>query len=101
MPTPVWVAAGSAHLYAWSVVDAGKVKRLRRDGRVTVAACDVRGKQSGEPVSGTARLLDAEGPERVRSLLKRKYGIAGRLALLGSLVRRGRSGTIGIEITLD
>lgn len=28
----------------------------------------------------------------------RKYGLAGRLVILGSLIRRGSAGTVGIRI---
>jgi uncharacterized protein len=98
VPTPVWVVADDEALYAWSTAAAGKVKRIRRDGSVLLAACDFRGNPTGPSKQGDARLLDAEGTERVRDLLKRKYGLLGRLTLLGSLVRRGKSGTIGIEI---
>lgn len=98
VPTPVWVVAEDGLLYAWSAADAGKVKRIRRDGAVRVAACDFRGNQSGPDVPATARLLDAQGTERVRDLIKGKYGITGRLTLMGSILRRGRAGTVGIEI---
>lgn len=98
VPTPVWVVADGDLLYAWSAADAGKVKRIRRDGSVLLAACDFRGNTDGPSQPGKARLMDGDGTERVRTLIKRKYGITGRLTLLGSLVRRGKSGTIGIEI---
>jgi PPOX class probable F420-dependent enzyme len=98
--TPLWVAADDAALYVWTPAGAGKVKRIRNSGDVTVAPCDVRGKPSAEPVAAHAALLDADETERVRALLRRKYGIMGRLVLLGSRLRRGPSGTVGIRITL-
>lgn len=98
VPTPVWVVTDDTMLYAWSAADAGKVKRIRRDGAVLLATCDLRGNPSGPSKPGTARLMDAEGTDRVRGLIKRKYGITGRLTLFGSVLRRGKSGTIGIEI---
>ncbi|SCG01245.1 hypothetical protein GA0115255_116141, partial [Streptomyces sp. Ncost-T6T-2b] len=42
MPTPVWVMRDGDCLAVWSVADAGKVKRIRNSGRVTVAPCDWR-----------------------------------------------------------
>lgn len=98
VPTPVWVVVDGQVLYAWSAADAGKVKRIRRDGAVLLAECDFKGNPSGPSQPGTARLMDAEGTERVRELIRRKYGITGRLTLLGSLLRRGKSGTVGIEL---
>ncbi|WP_127784341.1 PPOX class F420-dependent oxidoreductase [Rhodococcus sp. X156] len=101
VPTPVWVAHDGAALVIWTATDAGKVKRIRRDPAVTVAPCDARGKPRGSAVSGTATVLDADATERVRQLIQRKYGIAGRVAILGSRLRRGRSGTVGVAVTLD
>ena len=36
VPTPVWAVRDGDALAVWTVSDAGKVKRIRRDGRVTV-----------------------------------------------------------------
>jgi uncharacterized protein len=36
----------------------------------------------------------------VRALLRRKYGLMGRLTLVGSRLRRGRAGTVGVAIRL-
>jgi hypothetical protein len=107
VPTAVWFARdddggeGSAgvELLVWTVTGSGKVKRLRRDGTVTIAACDVRGKPTGTAIDGQARLLDAQGSQRTRDLIARRYGLFGRLTMLGSRLRRGPEGTIGIAIT--
>ncbi|MEU9375759.1 PPOX class F420-dependent oxidoreductase [Streptomyces sp. NPDC048255] len=73
--TPVWAVADGGELYVWTRSDSWKVKRIRRDGRVTVTACDVRGRvEEGAAVrEGRARLLDEEGLRRVRRLMSRKY----------------------------
>jgi PPOX class probable F420-dependent enzyme len=101
VPTPVWVVRDGDALAIWTVTDAGKVKRIRRDGTVLVGPCDVRGRPTGEQVPGRATVLDADGTARVRDLLRRKYGFFGRLTLWGSRIRRGPNGTVGIRITLD
>ncbi|MEU8897428.1 PPOX class F420-dependent oxidoreductase [Nocardia sp. NPDC048505] len=98
--TPVWAVASEGRLYVWTVTDSWKVKRLRRNPAVTVQPCNVSGKPHGDIVEGTGRVLDAEGTEHVRKLLKKKYFITGPLVILGSNLRRGKSGTIGLEITL-
>lgn len=100
VPTPVWVVGDGDALAAWSAADTGKVKRIRRSGDVTVAPCDVRGRPQGAAVRGHAMILDRSGSDRVRQLLKRKYRLMGRLSLLGSRLRRGTGGTVGIRITL-
>ncbi|WP_228000612.1 PPOX class F420-dependent oxidoreductase [Nocardia australiensis] len=97
--TAVWAAPDDGKLYVWTVTDSWKVKRLRRNPAVTVQPCNASGKPHGDVIEGTGRILDADGTERVRKLLKRKYWLLGPLVILGSNLRRGKSGTIGIEIT--
>jgi PPOX class probable F420-dependent enzyme len=101
VPTPVWVVRdGHDALGVWTKADSGKVKRIRNRGDVLLSVCDVRGGPSGEQLLGRAEILGPEGTERYRALLARKYGLLGRLGLLGSRLRRGREGTIGVRITL-
>ncbi|MEU6072339.1 PPOX class F420-dependent oxidoreductase [Micromonospora sp. NPDC047074] len=100
VPTPVWAVRDGDALAVWSAADAGKVKRIRRSGDVTVAPCDVRGRPHGEAVAAHATLYDAADTRRVRELLKQKYRLLGRLTLLGSRLRRGEGGTIGIRVAL-
>ncbi|MFQ6325291.1 PPOX class F420-dependent oxidoreductase [Nocardia sp. CWNU-33] len=97
--TAVWAAADAGKLYVWTVTDSWKVKRLRRNPAVTVQPCSASGKPHGEVIEGTGRVLDADGTERVRKLLKKKYWLLGPLVILGSTLRRGKAATIGIEIT--
>ncbi|MDX3540880.1 PPOX class F420-dependent oxidoreductase [Streptomyces sp. MB09-01] len=73
--TPVWAVADGGELYVWTRSDSWKVKRIRNDGRVTVTACDVRGRvvEGAAVREGRARLLDEAGLRRVRKLMSRKY----------------------------
>ncbi|MFH8679630.1 PPOX class F420-dependent oxidoreductase [Streptomyces lydicus] len=102
--TPVWAVADGDELLVWTRDDSWKVKRLRREGRVTVTPCDVRGRiAEGTPsVEGTGRLLeDAAGLGRVRRAMARKYGLRFRLLDgVGALVRGGRRPHVGISVTL-
>ncbi|MDT8914330.1 PPOX class F420-dependent oxidoreductase [Amycolatopsis sp. PS_44_ISF1] len=102
VPSPVWAARDGAELVVWSEREAGKVKRIRHSGRVELQACDLRGKQThGAKATGTARLLDDEGSERVRRAIARKYGLIGRVTMTFSRLRGGSRRTIGIAITVD
>ena len=101
MPTPVWAAQDGTELMVWTETDAGKVKRIRRNGAVTLAPCDMRGRPKGEPVRGQARVLDAAATRRVRDLISKKYGFIGWLFIFVSRLRRGEEGTIGLAITVD
>ncbi|NGP08713.1 PPOX class F420-dependent oxidoreductase [Rhodococcus sp. 14C212] len=101
VPTAVWAAADADRLLVWTVTDSYKVKRLRRDPRITLAVCDVRGNPRSAAVPGTATVLDAAGTERARAVIARSYGILGWLTVKGSVLRRGRAGTVGIACVVD
>ncbi|MDH6139446.1 MULTISPECIES: PPOX class F420-dependent oxidoreductase [Kitasatospora] len=96
--TPVWVVRDGQALGVWTAADSWKVKRIRRRPEVLVGPCDMRGNPTGEPVPATAELVDAAP---YRPLLARKYGLLGRLTMLGSRLRRGTGGTVGIRIALS
>ncbi|PWI14713.1 PPOX class F420-dependent oxidoreductase [Streptomyces sp. Act143] len=100
VPTPVWVVRDGDGLGVWTVADSWKVKRIRARADVLVGPCDLRGNPTGEQVPGTAEICDPATSARYRKLIARKYGVVGRLSLLGSRLRRGTDGTVGIRITL-
>jgi hypothetical protein len=100
VPTPVWAARDGDSLVVWSASDAGKVKRIRRDGAVRLAPCTARGAATGPEVAGLAELLDADESDRVRGLIASRYGLLGRVTMLGSRLRRGPTGTVGIRLTV-
>jgi len=98
--TPVWVARADDSLLVWTVGASGKVKRIRRDGKVTVAACNVRGVPKGAAVEGHAEVMGPEGGRIARDLIKKKYGLRGRLFVWMSIRRRGEDATVGVKITV-
>jgi uncharacterized protein len=100
--TPVWVVGDGDRLAVWTAGGSGKVKRIRRNPAVTVAPCTIRGRLTGTPVSGTASILAADQTPRIKDLIRRKYGILGRLTLWSSRVRaRGVERSVALGITLD
>ena len=79
--TPVWFAAQAGRLYVFSEGDAGKVKRLRANPEIRVAACGVRGGLKGPWHSGRGRRIqDPAAIEAAYRALRRKYGLQMRLA---------------------
>jgi uncharacterized protein len=89
--TPVWFVIDEGRLLVWTSATSWKAKRLRRDSRVRVAACDFRGNVHGDPVDATAHFLSEAEGERVQRLLVAKYPIARRsLAWFTALVRKAR-----------
>ncbi|WP_433723626.1 PPOX class F420-dependent oxidoreductase [Actinoplanes sp. CA-051413] len=99
VPTPLWVVPDGPGLAFWTPAGTGKVKRIRNSDRVTVAACDVRGNVRGAAIEAQARIGDAADLRRVAEGLKRKYGLMGRLSLLGSKLRRGADGTLAVLVS--
>jgi uncharacterized protein len=99
--TPVWASKDGDRLYVWTETDAGKIKRLRNNGRVLLAPCDSRGGLQGAQVEGTAVVLDAPSDvARLRALHRAKYGLQFRLFDgFASVFRRAR-GHVGIEISV-
>ncbi len=83
--TPVWFAEDAGVLYIYSLVDAGKIKRIRRNPRVRVAPCTMGGEVRGAWVDATARIVEGEAAARGNQLLDRKYGWQRKL---GNLLRR-------------
>jgi len=99
VPTPLWVVPHDDGLAVWTPVGSGKLKRIRRNSRVTVAPCTFRGMPTGETVEAKARIGNRAETDRVRKALGRKYGLSGRLTVWGSKLRRGADGTVAIMIT--
>ncbi|MEI5033281.1 PPOX class F420-dependent oxidoreductase [Streptomyces sp. S1A(2023)] len=100
VPTPVWVMRDGGCLAVWSVADAGKVKRIRNSGRVTVAPCDWRGVPKGESVPGVGELPADQDTVHYLDLMKRKYGLVARVGLLGSRLKGSGHRAVGIRIRL-
>jgi PPOX class probable F420-dependent enzyme len=73
--TPIWFATTGDTLWMMTGGDSGKVKRLRHDSRVRVAACDVRGIVHGPWREGTARIAqDRRAIIDAHAILRAKYG---------------------------
>src|SRR5215471_8740994 len=75
VPTPIWVAACEGKLYAVTNGTSVKMKRLKANDRIRLAACDARGRVRGEWVEGHGRRVDDSVlMERAQRALQRKYG---------------------------
>lgn len=100
--TAVWHVVSGDELIIISDSNAGKVKRIRNNGKVLVTPCDMRGRiaPGAASVEGTARLLDEEQTEAGRRLLRRRY-VSSRLGYwVVQLLRLKRPPVIGIAVTL-
>jgi len=72
--TPVWFATdGDGTIYVYSLAKAGKVKRVRNNGKVRIAPCDVRGRLEGDWIDARAVVADPGAAAHGQQLLDRKY----------------------------
>jgi uncharacterized protein len=71
--TPVWFVRHEEKLYIYTEAGSGKVKRIRNNGRVRVALCDMRGTVKGPWIDGTASFIDGAEQLAADKLLDRKY----------------------------
>ncbi len=89
VPTPVWFVAHDGLLYMTTQAQSGKVKRIRNNGKVTVAPCKANGEVLGAAVEARARLIDSpQMAERAHQMLKAKYKLVWTLFMLMRRVRR-------------
>lgn len=79
VPTPVWAAVSDGLLYVRTERSSGKVKRLRRDARLLVAPCTVRGVPLGAPLEARARVLDGGEETVAERALAERYGLGREL----------------------
>lgn len=79
--TPVWFVTENGRLLVSTDAGSYKVKRIRRNPVVSIAACTASGRLRGEPVEARAEILpDGDGPH-VDELMKRKYRVDRVLVL--------------------
>lgn len=99
--TPVWIAGCDGDYYVFSEGKAGKVKRIRANGRARIAACDIRGNVKSEWIDGTARIVtDPREIEAMYAAFAGKYGwqMAGGNFLARLSGRFRKRAIIGIHL---
>ncbi len=75
VPTTVWFAYDQGKIYITTGSKAGKMKRVRNNGRVDMTPSDRTGNLLGEPhVEGHAREHTPEERTHAREVLAQKYG---------------------------
>lgn len=79
VPTPVWAAEAGGRLYVRTERASGKVKRLRKDPRLLIAPCTVRGKPLSLPFEAKGRLLERHEEPVAERALAARYGLGRAL----------------------
>lgn len=71
--TPIWFVLHNDALYAYTEADSWKIKRIRNNPRVRVAACNIRGDVKGPWCDATGSIVEGDEQLAANALLDRKY----------------------------
>ncbi len=92
--TPVWFVQDGGSIFVRTVADSGKVKRVRNNAQVNIAACKADGALLGEWLPAAAReIADVEIDRKVNRLLDQKYGLMKQVFAFVSAMQ-GRKYTV-------
>jgi PPOX class probable F420-dependent enzyme len=87
--TPVSLAVDGERAFLRSPGTGWKVKRMRRNPRVEIAPCTVRGRPTGPSLAAVVRPLEGEEAGRAARALRRKHPVLqGLVVPLGHRVLR-------------
>ncbi|MHA7646955.1 PPOX class F420-dependent oxidoreductase [Nitrosopumilus sp. S4] len=78
--TPVWFVVKNNLIYVVTRSQTGKVKRLKNNNQVKIATCTIKGKVTGEQVSGIATILNDEETKEAVKWRDKKYGFMAKIA---------------------
>jgi PPOX class probable F420-dependent enzyme len=97
--TPLWFGWTDRGIAIVTPANAAKVKRLRRDSRVTVAPCRGQGRVTGPTAPARARILSGAEATAALRAIARRYPVPR--FMLESTMRRRAGGLhpVYIEIT--
>lgn len=73
--TPVWFVQDGDRLLVETDAASYKVRRIRRNPAVTVAACTATGRVRGPSVASRAAVLPQQAVARTEQLMARKYRV--------------------------
>jgi PPOX class probable F420-dependent enzyme len=79
--TPMWFAVHDGVVYVRSLATAAKVRRIRQCPQTLVAPCTARGRPTGPPLGGTARVVEPDEERFVEAQLRRRYRFGRRVYL--------------------
>ena len=83
--TPVWVADFSNSLIVTTSLNAGKVKRIRNNGKATIYITNQNGsKKLSESLDLKATLIeDLDLKKQATDLIRKKYGMMAKMIMKG------------------
>jgi len=96
--TPVWFVIKDDLIYVVTRDQTGKVKRLRNNLQVKFALCTIKGKVTGEWISGTAKILAEEETKDAVKWRDKKYGFMAKIA---KFLSKGKGELLAFSIKVD
>ncbi len=82
--TPVWFVIKNNLVYVVTREQTGKVKRLKNNVQVKFALCTMKGKVTGEWISGTVKILSGQEIKEAVKMRDKKYGFMAKIAKFAS-----------------
>jgi len=97
--TPMWFARGPGRLFMVTDRKAGKLRRIQRDPRVTVAPCRSQGRPLGPAIDGVAKVLDPGESDEAARALSRRYHLPSGIIERFLRRRGGGAPPLYLEVT--
>jgi PPOX class probable F420-dependent enzyme len=82
--TPVWFVIKDNLIYVVTREQTGKVKRLKNNLQVKFALCSMKGRITGEWISGSAKILSEQETKEAVMMRDKKYGFIAKIAKFAS-----------------
>ena len=88
--TPVWVADFSDSLVVTTSINAGKVKRVRNNGKATIYTTNQNGSEKlSESLDLEASLIeDVDMKKQAADTIRKKYGMMAKIIMKGPDINR-------------
>ena len=100
--TPTWCVPIEGRLCCYTDDRTYKIKRMRREPRIEVAACDVWGRRSTDWYRGRCQVVtEPNERERVFTTLRAKYKINYDMSLWGSYLVGRIKHRVVLRVELD
>jgi len=96
--TPMWSGWSSGGIYVVTHGPSGKVKRVRNDLRVSVAACRSQGRVTGPERPGRAFFLEGAERRQAAKAIARRYPVPS--FLIEFVMRRRGSGVPAVYFSI-
>ncbi len=96
--TPVWFVINNDLIYVVTRDQTGKVKRLRNNQQVKISTCTVRGKVTGQWMSGTAEIVTEEETQDTVKWRDKKYGFMAKIA---KFLSKSKGDLLAFSIKID